>query len=293
MLVIQGLFENMFEAAPDAMLVVEHGGWIVLANAKAEALFGVPRAVLVDSNIEALVPERLRAAHAHSRYAYEQAPKTRPMGHAASRVTARRADGHEFPVEISLSPFEHGAKEYTVAIVRDVTARQAHEEQLEHLSLRDALTNLHNRAAFDRELRRLEQLRSVPLALLVADVDGLKQINDTHGHQAGDALLRAAAEILRASFRAHDLVARLGGDEFVVLVHGEDARHTRALLDRLEARVHQHNQESSGPRVSLSVGVALVEHPETLTEALHRADEAMYAQKRQRRAQGRPPFVGT
>lgn len=284
MLVIQGLFESMFEVAPDAMLVVEHGGWIVLANKKAEELFGVPRAVLIDSNIEALVPERLRAEHQAMRYGYETTPRCRPMGDPASRVTARRADGTEFPVEISLSPFEHGAKQYTVAIVRDVTVRQAHEEHLQHLSLRDALTNLHNRAAFDQELRRLEQLRSVPLALLVADVDGLKAVNDAQGHQAGDALLCAAAEVLRASFRTTDLVARLGGDEFVVLVHGEDARHTRALLDRLESRVHAHNQSPGAPRISLSVGVALVEHPETLSEALRRADEAMYAQKRARHA---------
>jgi PAS domain S-box-containing protein len=115
-------FRALLEAAPDAMVIVDDRGRIALVNAQAEQLFGYPRARLVGESIEVLVPERARAAHVGHRRDYLRAPGTRPMG-AGVELHARRSDGTEFPVEISLSPLqtEHGV--LTISVIRDVTAR--------------------------------------------------------------------------------------------------------------------------------------------------------------------------
>jgi len=98
--------------------------------------------------------------------------------------------------------------------IRDITERKQAEERLKYLSLHDPLTGLYNRTYFEQELNRLEGGRYHPIGVIVCDVDGLKLINDTLGHDAGDRLLLAAAGVIKDSFRKGDMVARIGGDEF-------------------------------------------------------------------------------
>ncbi len=123
------LFASVFEAAPDAILVVERAGRIVLANGAAEALFGYPRAELVGAPVEMLLPEALRARHEAHRAAYGDAPRPRPMG-AGLALTARACDGREVPVEISLSPVMYGADSMVTAVVRDVSDRASRDAAL-------------------------------------------------------------------------------------------------------------------------------------------------------------------
>jgi PAS domain S-box-containing protein len=117
---------GLLEAAPDAMVVIDQGGTIVLANAQAERLTGYPREELLGAAIERLVPERLRDRHRGHRGTFLVSPKTRPMG-AGLELSLRHRDGSEVPVEISLSPFEAGDQLLVSAAIRDATDRvQAH-----------------------------------------------------------------------------------------------------------------------------------------------------------------------
>jgi diguanylate cyclase (GGDEF)-like protein len=152
--------------------------------------------------------------------------------------------------------------------------------QLAHV---DPLTGLANRRAFMAELSGA--VDAGPGALVFLDLDGFKQVNDTHGHGAGDELLSVVAARLATCVRGGDTVARLGGDEFVVLVRGlTDHR----AVDELTARLRDALAQPIGlsmARVTAraSVGVTLFDRGEPAEAVLHRADAAMYARKRQRR----------
>jgi diguanylate cyclase (GGDEF)-like protein/PAS domain S-box-containing protein len=174
-----------------------------------------------------------------------------------------------------------------VAVGRDVTELRQAQAELAALALRDPLTGLANR-------RLLDELLQVALArgprsgeevvVLFIDVDGLKQINDSHGHEAGDRLLRSIAERLDDAFREADVVARIGGDEFVVVL--ETAEHDeRRFRDRVEAVLQPPVRITTDLEVlpSASVGVASTVHVDRdAAGLLEAADEAMYARKRQR-----------
>src|SRR6185503_2287031 len=134
----------LIEAAPDALVVADAEGRIMIWNGQAERMFGYSQDELLGKPIELLLPERLRAWHGEQRAAYVSAPIVRPMG-IGHELLARRRDGTEFPVEIALSPLDTGSSHLTIAIVRDATERRQTEEKLRFLSGHDALPGLYNR----------------------------------------------------------------------------------------------------------------------------------------------------
>lgn len=162
----------------------------------------------------------------------------------------------------------------------DITARKRAESYLEFLGKHDALTKLRNRSFFDDELNRLERKQVQPVALLVIDLNGLKQVNDERGHRAGDALLRRVGEVLGKATAAPATAARIGGDEFAVLIPSGDAHAAETFLATLNELVELNNQFHSGDPLRFSVGVAVAEPGERLEAALHRADAEMYLQKK-------------
>lgn len=156
-------------------------------------------------------------------------------------------------------------------------ARKANEDNLKYLSTHDELTGLFNRAYFDAELERVKAGRNYPVSIVVADVDGLKAINDTFGHAAGDRLIKMAAKALKDSFRAEDMVARIGGDEFAVILAGTNATVASECIERIAS--FSANHSSHGFSLSLSVGCATATRAEELRETLKVADKRMYEEK--------------
>jgi diguanylate cyclase (GGDEF)-like protein len=161
-----------------------------------------------------------------------------------------------------------------IGIAHDITRRKEVEITLRHDSTHDTLTSLYNRAFFDEELERMVQGNMFPLSIVMADVNGLKTVNDTLGHEAGDNLLRMAARIILGAFRAEDIVARIGGDEFAVLLPRKDKHVAEEAVKRI----------MDGPEivtclVSIAFGIATAESKEQLAEALKMSDERMYQNK--------------
>lgn len=160
-------------------------------------------------------------------------------------------------VSLRLSPVpghEDTLSEVVISLV-DNTERRLAEERLRDARFRDALTGLYNRAYFQEEMRRLERGRDYPITIVSTDIDGLQQINENLGYEAGDSRIRAYAEILRASVRGSDLVARVGGDEFAVILARADGRVADALCERLEWRIKAHNRGIPDVPLSASFGV--------------------------------------
>lgn len=170
-------------------------------------------------------------------------------------------------------------------VVSNITGKKLQEEKLQYISLHDPLTGLFNRSYFDIEMARMEQSRQYPVSIVFADIDGLKSVNDTFGHQEGDRLIIQAACAFQQSFRGDDIISRIGGDEFAVILHGADAEAARKAIQRIHACQTVINKGNRGYCLSISLGCATAEGSGQLQDALKRADEEMYRDKQQKRAQ--------
>jgi len=182
--------------------------------------------------------------------------------------------------------FEH-IKDHTgnlirsVGMVQDITEQRTNQQKLEYLSLHDQLTDLYNRNFFDAELHRLEKSREYPITIISADLDGLKLINDTMGHNKGDEMLMACSSALKNSLRQSDILARIGGDEFGAILPNTDAASGEAIYNRILDNIKMFNLGHTDLPLSLSVGLATVDCAKEadLHELLKTADENMYREK--------------
>lgn len=173
-----------------------------------------------------------------------------------------------------------GRFEGTVIILDDLTEQKQIENQLRYMSFHDALTGLYNRAYFEEELQRLGTGRYDPIGCIAVDVDGLKLVNDTLGHQAGDYLLAAVALMLHACFRTNDVLARIGGDEFAVLMPKSDSQTVARACQRIEDSIVEHNSEHPDMPISISLGWQVGEgRSNDVQEIFKEADNNMYQQK--------------
>ena len=184
------LFEKLFEFSPDAVLVADSVGSIVLANAQAERLFAYDRQELVGQPIEILVPERFRSIHPKHRSRYAALPHTRPMG-AGLELHARRKDGGEFPVDIMLSPLILEGTPFTMAVIRDVTLRKQEEAERDR------------RASITREQAALLDLAHD--SIIVRDLDNRitfwnRGAEEKYGWRREEALGQVAHALLRTQF---------------------------------------------------------------------------------------------
>jgi diguanylate cyclase (GGDEF)-like protein len=196
-----------------------------------------------------------------------------------------RDDGHETWVEAVGERLEGPGGKRVCMVIRDITDRRRQTERIETLAFRDSLTGLPNRAAFQRafdEAAGSADVAGEKFGLIMVDVDHFKEVNDTLGHDAGDALLKTLARMMMSAFRAGDTVARLGGDEFAVILrnlHGEDdmIRPIRVLQDLLRTPIEHGGQSFS---ISASIGAALhADRDDEPTHIIKNADIALYKAK--------------
>lgn len=208
----------------------------------------------------------------------------------------RHRDGSPILVTITSRPARSVAGDVSgfVTTMRDITAERAHLRRLEDRANRDSLTGLLNRRAFnDLLLECHERHAAQPSALVLLDIDHFKQVNDIHGHPAGDAALREVSSRLIAGARDDDRIARVGGEEFAWLMPGTDSDAATAAAMRALAAI-SHTAMPHGSRVTMSAGVAVTHGSGSPDELLAAADRALYAAKRlgRNRVETCPPPPG-
>lgn len=165
-----------------------------------------------------------------------------------------------------------------IGITRNITAAKLSRERIEYLSYHDQLTGLYNRHFFEDELLRLDKPDNLPLCLMMADVNGLKLINDTFGHGIGDQLLSRVALVLQEACGQQGTIARMGGDEFVILVPHCNVTETKRLVERIQKLSGREKVGSIDLSISLGWGIKTAAH-EDVQEVLKRAETKMYKQK--------------
>ncbi|HLI50482.1 MAG TPA: diguanylate cyclase [Thermomicrobiaceae bacterium] len=279
------IYRAIVDGSPDAIVTMTAEGRIITFNQAAREMFGHSPADIIDQPFMRLLPERDRET---TRLAFDHflEGETSPEWDRAWIVSGLRQDGSEFPIEISIAELRHGQQRIITAVVRDATLRMRHEEQLAHRAFHDSLTGLPNRSLFlDRLDHALERVSRTggEVAVVFVDLNKLKLVNDTYGHQSGDALLIEVGRRIASCLRPDDTVARISGDEFTILledVHGvaQAIQTAEQIIERLAEPVPV---GSLTIRPAASIGIAFSGRGgATPDEMLRRADAAMYNAKR-------------
>lgn len=168
-----------------------------------------------------------------------------------------------------------------VLVLTDLSESKRREEEILYLSYHDVLTGAYNRTFFEEEIRRLDTSRSLPLSIIMGDLNGLKLTNDIFGHHAGDELLRRSAEILKQATRSEDILARWGGDEFIILLPKTNEESVRVIMDRISRKFGTElslSKRGFSPSISLGYSVK-VKEDEEINELISIAEKNMYKRK--------------
>jgi len=178
---------------------------------------------------------------------------------------------------LAMHTYEPKDKQLAV-IIRDISEQKKAQGEIIYLSYHDYLTGLYNRRFFEEELKRLDTQRNLPFTVVFGDVNGLKLINDSFGHEMGDKLLIKVAEILKATFRADDIIARLGGDEFVVILPKTSKQEAHLIIERV--RVQLKKETIGNLELSVAFGYDVkTDVQQSIQSLLRNAENNMYQNK--------------
>jgi diguanylate cyclase (GGDEF)-like protein/PAS domain S-box-containing protein len=279
------ILDNML----DGVLTINKRGDIISANKAAIKLFGYSVEEMVGESVGMLLPEPYSGEHDQQMQLFKTTGSNYLVGRPRE-ILGKRKDGSIFPICLSVSKIARPGRPTFVGVIRDITLRRQQEEEIQRLAFYDPLTQLPNRRLL---LDRLKQALVTSArsgqrgALMFLDLDHFKLLNDTLGHDLGDALLKQVATRLKTCVREGDTVARLGGDEFVILLEGlsqniaESAADAEGVANKVLSTLNQpyslrwHEHEST-PSIGIAVFIGDQEGADAL---LKKADLAMYQAK--------------
>ena len=272
---------QLLDHVSDAVVATDTHGRVTFANPAAQRLYGIAEEDAVGRDLLELLDMFGAGGNADID---EITAVVAREGQWRGELVQRALDGRNLMVEASVSMLadDDGAVLGSVSIVREISGRKAAERQISYQATHDGLTGLLNRTAFMSELQTSLTTGRQP-TLIFLDLNGFKVINDLHGHDRGDEVLRVIGSRLVGGLRAGDAAGRFGGDEFVLLTHGlrdrtESDAYLRRIMGLFAAPVRCRGGATHA--VGVSVGVAHSTTYDDPDDMLHRADVAMYDAKR-------------
>lgn len=281
---------SVIDGAFDAIITIDPAGLLVEFNPAAERIFGYKKEeVMGKSMSEAIIPARYRTAHHAGHRQYVTSGVTHIFNQRIEMV-AMRADGSEFPIELTLTALKDADLSLVTGFVRDISEQKKARQEIENFAYYDALTGLPNRRLLiDRYQHAvlIAERAKTYCGLLFIDLDKFKILNDTKGHDVGDQLLIEVAKRIQSTVRTGDTVARLSGDEFVVILENLDFSATVAyqqvsdVAQKLLTGLNKAYYLSLFEFVtSASIGITLFNDNQLAFEDhLRHADTAMYLSK--------------
>lgn len=270
-------FRTIFEEAPLGIGIFDtKSGKATQVNRRfAEILGRTKEEILNLSLVQSLNPGALKEEFSR----IDRMLESKPSGFSAEKKFVR-PDGAEAWVNITVTPFqsERFQEESHLCMIEDITSRKKAEEEILYLSYYDQLTGLYNRRFYEEELKRINTNRNLPITLVLADVNGLKLINDAFGHSLGDNLLREIAQVFRKECRAEDIIARIGGDEFVMLLPKTEENEAQKIIERINRSIFK--QQRIHVIWSVSFGWATKHFlKEDIGKVFMQAEDNMYRNK--------------
>lgn len=278
-------YRDLVEKAGIAILIDDAQGKFKYFNTRFAELLGYTYEEMKQRSIAQLVhPDDVQRV-----MGYHNARLEKKKAPADYEFKAIRKDGSTIFLEVNVVELKDdndviGTRSY----IWDISARKKVEEQLRVQILHDELTGIHNRRGFTilaQQQQKIAQRQTKGFIILFADIDNLKQINDTYGHRHGDIALKAVADLLCTCFRASDIIARIGGDEFAVLAIESDRLSNDVLVQRLKQQLGKYTALKKYPfDLNISVGTVFCdpECPLPIDDLLARADKTMYQEKRKK-----------
>lgn len=286
-------FRSLSSSAQDPVIMIDERGAITYWNSAAERVFGYPGDAVLGKNLyQTIFPGRCWKDGDGGLRQFSHAENGAAAG-TVVEISARRADGSEFPAELSTGTVSVRGETGAVVVVRDITERKSYQEQLEHRATHDPLTGLPNRVLLkDRIEQAIAHGRrhGSEVAVMLVDLDRFKNVNDSMGHQVGDVLLQEVAHRLEECLRGTDTVARfdggtvarLGGDEFaLVLSEMADDERLSTVIQRVLAEISRpHEIQGREFVATCSIGISLYPGDgDDVDTLLRNADAALYQAK--------------
>ena len=189
-----------------------------------------------------------------------------------------KKDGTVFPAALTTSLIQVNGRDAVLDATRDITTQKKIEEELKHMSYHDQLTGLFNRRYFEEVIHRIDTAGNLPLSIMMADINGLKLINDSFGHDQGDRLLQMTADIIKKGCRPADIICRLGGDEFAIILPMTDAAKAKVIANELKALAAKKKFKTI--ELSISFGYdTKTDNKQSLADVIANAENYMFRYK--------------
>ncbi len=261
--------KSIIDALPDMVFILEKNGSVLECQNRAKGNIKLISSFDTTSNITDFLPKDL------SEIALSKIEKAIETG---------KTEQFEYKIyeEEGSSYFEFRLVKINnskvLAISRDITSQRSYQEKIEYLSFRDQLTGLYNRRSFEEELKNLDKKSCLPLCVMIADINGLKLINDSFGHVMGDELLVRTSRVLRKSCNKNEHISRIGGDEFIILIPNANKDIIKETISKI--RANSEKESINNISISISLGWETKKAPEeSILDVFKKAEDAMYRRK--------------